>query len=706
MKKQIFTILLFSSVLAYSQVGINTETPKATLDVTGKPSDISKIDGLIAPRLTGLELKAKDALYGAEQNATLIYVTEALVASDTSSKTANVTSIGYFYFDGNIWQKLTAASTGNAGNDWSLLGNSGTNTDVSSGVPNFIGTTDAVDFVVKTDNTERERIYKAVNADNSIKKITGGDLNVNGITVGRGKGNNSNNTVVGLQGLSANTTGGFNTGLGSYVLSGTTTGTSNVAIGHSSLYENTTGGSNVSLGASSLVYNTTGGSNVAIGKSALSNPLNKTGSHNIAIGTTTANALEDGTTNNIAIGSRQQLANATGSNQLNIGGVIFGTGLTGNEINPAGNIGIGTSTLNPYAKLDISSNNQGILTPKVNLTSITMDLNPDGDNNISNQPAGLLVYNNGTALSKGYYFWNGTEWRAIDSSSAISPSITQLLCSSAILSPSSYTVGQEYTGNLKITYSGGNGGYYSSGTSVTVNGLVFTLRPGKLEYGSGELVFSVTSAAPTGPVSNDTMNLPLNSSLIPFLTATQSCAATIFNQTTAEIKTIAAVGYASLTTDANGAIGHTFRLATPDGLYAIRVWFRTATPTTSARPHVQVYNNSGQSKTLYWNYNTTYGGNIAQTGILPVPSGVWGGEEDQGNNWYTQTTGNDINWGNEGIMDGNNNGPEYRRYSWIDNSANTKVQYSAYIYAGAPNGGSTRPDQTKIYIKIEQVTAP
>lgn len=98
------------SGFAYAQVGIDTELPKATLDVTGKPSDLTKTDGIIAPRLKGSELKAKDALYTVDQKASLVYITEPLAASDTTSKTVNVTSIGYFYFDGNVWQKLNTGS--------------------------------------------------------------------------------------------------------------------------------------------------------------------------------------------------------------------------------------------------------------------------------------------------------------------------------------------------------------------------------------------------------------------------------------------------------------------------------------------------------------------------------------------------------------------------------------------------------------------
>lgn len=73
-------------------------------------------------------------------------------------------------------------------------------------------------------------------------------------------------------------------------------------------------------------------------------------------------------------------------------------------------IGINTPTPNVYAALDISSNNKGFLAPRVDLTSLTFDLNSDGDNDLSNQPEGLLVYNTGSVFSKGYYYWSGTKW--------------------------------------------------------------------------------------------------------------------------------------------------------------------------------------------------------------------------------------------------------------------------------------------------------
>lgn len=92
-----------------AQVGVNTETPKATMDVMVNTADPSKADGFIAPRLTGNALKTKDSLYGTAQVGTIVYATAA--ASPVTSKTINVTEAGYYYFDGTIWVKIGAGNS-------------------------------------------------------------------------------------------------------------------------------------------------------------------------------------------------------------------------------------------------------------------------------------------------------------------------------------------------------------------------------------------------------------------------------------------------------------------------------------------------------------------------------------------------------------------------------------------------------------------
>ena len=62
------------------------------------------------------------------------------------------------------------------------------------------------------------------------------------------------------------------------------------------------------------------------------------------------NSITTGSSN-IAIGSSANIFDGSISNQLSIGNLIFGNGLSGTVGAPAGNIGIGAN--NPTARLDI-----------------------------------------------------------------------------------------------------------------------------------------------------------------------------------------------------------------------------------------------------------------------------------------------------------------------------------------------------------------
>ncbi len=110
MRALIIFFSIYLSGFSFAQVGINTTNPKATLDVVGKPTDLTLTDGFIAPRLKGSELKVKDSKYTSDQTGAIVYVTEALAPADTTAKTVNVTATGYFYFDGAVWQKFNSAS--------------------------------------------------------------------------------------------------------------------------------------------------------------------------------------------------------------------------------------------------------------------------------------------------------------------------------------------------------------------------------------------------------------------------------------------------------------------------------------------------------------------------------------------------------------------------------------------------------------------
>ena len=83
------------------------------------------------------------------------------------------------------------------------------------------------------------------------------------------------------------------------------------------------------------------------------------------------------------------------------------------SINVFAQTGIGTTTPDASAKLEVSATNKGFLPPRVTLTSGT-------DNTTIPSPAtGLLVYNTGNnaGLVAGYYYWNGTSWATIATAS-------------------------------------------------------------------------------------------------------------------------------------------------------------------------------------------------------------------------------------------------------------------------------------------------
>jgi hypothetical protein len=81
--------------------------------------------------------------------------------------------------------------------------------------------------------------------------------------------------------------------------------------------------------------------------------------------------------------------------------------------------GIGTTTPNASAKLDVFSTNKGFLPPRVTLTS-TSDAST-----IASPAEGLLVYNLGSVgLQAGYYYWNGANWATIATASSAGNGVT------------------------------------------------------------------------------------------------------------------------------------------------------------------------------------------------------------------------------------------------------------------------------------------
>jgi hypothetical protein len=175
-------------------------------------------------------------------------------------------------------------------------------------------------------NTQVQYNNSGLLAGSSVFTFDGAQIEVNGVTIGRGKSAVSTNTSVGLgslgfanagvtgvnntamgySALASITSGAYNTASGWAALSGSTTGSYNTAVGNEALglnisqasnntavgyragYSATTGGFNTAIGGpssggrSALYSNTTGVTNTAVGAGALN--FSVTASGNTAVG--------------------------------------------------------------------------------------------------------------------------------------------------------------------------------------------------------------------------------------------------------------------------------------------------------------------------------------------------------------------------------------------------------------------------------------
>lgn len=144
--KKIYFLLMLISAFGYSQVGVGTTNPQASLDVvaTNPTGATTSVDGILIPRVDRQRAQSMTGTI----TSTMIFVNS--VATGSAAGTAiNITSTGFYYYDGAVWQKIAAG----ASTDWALSGNGST----SPGT-NFIGTTDAVDLRIKTGGTDRWNI--------------------------------------------------------------------------------------------------------------------------------------------------------------------------------------------------------------------------------------------------------------------------------------------------------------------------------------------------------------------------------------------------------------------------------------------------------------------------------------------------------------------------------------------------------------------
>jgi hypothetical protein len=169
----IIGVLSISFPSVSQNVGINSTgaTPNTSagldIDFTNK--------GLLIPRVA-LSARNSNAPIGAG-------ITTGLMVYNTATSGAAPNNVipGFYYWNGGSW--ISFGGTG--GNDWSLTGNSGTTAGT-----NFTGTTDATDWVIKTNNTEQMRILSngnvGIGTTGATQKldVQGGNARINNAFIG------------------------------------------------------------------------------------------------------------------------------------------------------------------------------------------------------------------------------------------------------------------------------------------------------------------------------------------------------------------------------------------------------------------------------------------------------------------------------------------------------------------------------------------
>ncbi|MDU1903724.1 MAG: hypothetical protein E6772_02990 [Dysgonomonas sp.] len=352
-------------------------------------------------------------------------------------------------------------------------------------------------------------------------------------------------------------------------------------------------------------------------------------------------------------------------------------------------VGIGTSTPDASAVLDITSTNKGVIFPRVTLTSRT------DNTTIANPTTGLMVYNTGTHANfqiEGYLFWDGGAWRLFSSGQTISPEIATLGCGAAELKPSTYKIGEKYEGALYVPYTGGNGGSYSAGAPVTnAHGFTIQLQAGTLEYGNGNLVYTVSHPSPT-IASPQTTQLPVN---VPFA-PTLNCTATV-GTANADVQTRTYLGPMTATT--SGTAGAEFVVSTMDNRYQLR--FFIANNTSLELTDIQMRINPAWGVT---NDNIIAMHTYTWSQILPSGAYDYADKSSAGQAWnnFALTTDWKLN-GDPAVY--NYGAPEYHQIIFTSTDLNIKRVYRYTFFFGAPNTSYSSYSQAKCWVHAEEIQA-
>ena len=420
--KKILCLLLASSlfIIATSQnVGIGTTTPHSSARL-----DVSATDkGILVPRIS---------LTNIITAAPVTSPAAGLLVWNINAAVAGGNGIGFYYWDGAVWQKLIQGNEA-----WKLNGNSGTDTLI-----HFIGTTDNRPLNFRINSIPAGKI----------------DANFNNVFLGEKAGMNTiptnpfnarSNVFIGDSAGFGNTGGALNTFVGARAGEQNSTGFANSFFGLSSGAENTTGTSNSFFGIGSGASNATGSGNSFFGSNAGLNVVGEndnsffgssagdnlvsgnrnsffgantggsfnSGSRNTLIGDSAGYSFQSGSSDNTLVGYRTtNLGNSINSTaigsraRINCSNCMILGSVNG--INGAtSSINVGIGLISPQRPLHVSGSSTATgITPHSDAV-IVAERNGDAAYiNIltnENQSSGILFGNQGSTADAGIFFNTG-----------------------------------------------------------------------------------------------------------------------------------------------------------------------------------------------------------------------------------------------------------------------------------------------------------
>lgn len=294
-----------------------------------------------------------------------------------------------------------------------------------------------------------------------------------------------------------------NYGVGASSLASLTTGDNNTAVGYDALGDVSTGLANTAVGYQALSLST-GSNNTAMGKSA--GAANTTGSNNTFVGTA-SNASSSGLTNATALGYGAEVA---ASNSIQLGNSNVTSVTTNGSLITSTGLGVGVSSLNSNAAVEIGSTDKGVLLPRLSTSNV---------NAMQTPTEGLMIYNTSTQKVQVY---TGTETAYITAGTSVFGQATLSSVQSKHQTFTATTTEQIKSVEVHVDAVGTSGSTTLSIYSGTGSGGTLLSTVTQTVSSTGTVVFTLPSTIVLTPGSTYTVHLAATGSTTIYLGADTS----------------------------------------------------------------------------------------------------------------------------------------------------------------------------------------